>query len=154
MDIKYQIFLERKTISESSFLGYLNGTKTVVLERNGKHLFFEEDKLNEYNKEIKTDAGVWRVKSLKNKGEYIDLNDENVDIKTDIKYQFLGLTFTPKFIGAGSKGQYFTTIQPIGNNEKGSDKYPSWVLYANSLEELEKDIRVSAKLYRQEYDLD
>ena len=113
MDTKFQIFLERRTISESTFLGYKNGSKTIVLDHNGDHLFFDEEKLMEYNKEIKTSAGVWRVKPKENdSGEYVDLNDEDVEIKVGKKYQFLGVSFVPQFLDMGSgKGKYYTTIQ-------------------------------------------
>lgn len=153
---KYKIFLERKSISQGILLGYKTpfdkNNPVIVIENNNAHLFFEESRLlNEFNSEYKTPQGVWRLKSLKGDEDYIDMNDD-VELKIGKKYQFLGISFTPQYIQSG--GTFFTTIQPIDNNQGGKDKYPSWVLYADTLDELEKDIRVNVKLYKQEYNLD
>lgn len=150
---KYGTFSKKK-ILEGNFIGYKTPydrkDPIMVIENNGKHSFYKESLIKEYNKEFKTPQGVWRMKKSKDDDmKYVDLDDHTIketQIKTGIKYQFNGMKFMPKY----TDGRYYTTIQPINNNVDGSDRYPSWVLYSKSLKELENDIRINIKFYKQE----
>jgi len=155
---KYKIFLERKSISQGILIGYKTpfdkNNPVMVIENNNTHFFFEESRLlNEFNSEYKTPQGVWRVKSKKDSGEYMDLDNMEGDLKVGKKYQFMGISFSPQYTRVEGKNIYFTTIQPIDNLKGGKDEFPSWVLYSDSLEELERDVRVNSKLYIEEYNL-
>jgi len=152
----YEIFVERKVINEGNFLGYKTpfdeNNPIIVIEKNGDHLYFESNLIKEYNNdfEFKTDNGVWRLKSDKLKS--INIEDINsIDIKVDIDYRYLGLTFTPKY--NINKDIYYTTIQPINNYINGNQTYPSWVIYANNLNGLKDKIVVKIELYKKHYNI-
>ena len=126
-------------IRNGTFIGYKapfdkNNPVMVYEDKNGH--YFINDQMNELKDELKTKAGVWRVKSRKDTdAEYIDLDDKSTKITTNKKYQFMNYEFTPKYF----KDRYHAILNPMTG-----DGF-SIVVYSKSLGGLKNNIRINIK---------
>lgn len=79
----------------------------------------------------------------------IDLDSKESKIEVGKKYAYLGLVFRPNYMANSMTEPYMTILRRPGI-EEGAEKYWGKVITAKTLEELQKEIRVEAKLYIQE----
>jgi len=77
----------------------------------------------------------------------IDLDDKNVKIKEEVKYNFLGIEFTAHYSIQGDQNEPYKAIIRRPGSDNGTETYWGTVITAESMKELQNEIRVSIKFY-------
>ena len=79
----------------------------------------------------------------------VDLDDKKIKIKENILYEFLNVHFKIKYNNNLKK--YYSLLQYPNIDSDGTEMYPAWVIYGDSMEDMINKLRFKTKMYIEEF---